>query len=218
LKAADGGPSLIRPGDPMKLFVTPTSPYGRIARIVVHEKGLRHSVDIIPAQTRVPASPYYMVLPSGRVPYLERDDGPAPGPGLEDSILICRYLDQLDGQPQLHPPPEAANWDYGRLEAMARSMLDGLAVYVREARRPTNEQSPTIVAHEQERARRMAAQWNGLIAHPLMQGAFNMAQITLFVALDVCHRRNVHDWRPGNPVLLTWYERLSVRPSVVATA
>ncbi len=202
----------------MKLYITPTSPYGRIARIVVHEKGLASAVEIIEAQTRVPGSPYYTVLPSGRVPYLERDDGPDPGPGIEDSGLICRYLDHLDGQPRLHLPPEISNWDYGRLDATARSMLDGLAVYVREVRRPTSEQSPTIVAHEIERAGRLAAQWNGLVAHPLMQGPINLAQIVLYVALDICHGRQVHDWRSGNPALRTWFERLSDHPAIAATA
>lgn len=200
----------------MKLYITPTSPYGRIALIVAHEKGLATRIDIIEAQTRNPGSPYYRVLPSGRVPYLVRDDGPDPGPGLEDSNLICRYLDHLDGQPRLHLPPETGNWDYGRLDATARSMLDGLAVFVREVRRPANEQSPAIVAHERERIQRMAAQWEGLIVHPLMQGDLNMAQIVLFVTLEACHKRGVHDWRPLHPKLKAWFARCGQRESMVA--
>jgi glutathione S-transferase len=202
----------------MKLYITPTSPYGRIARIVVHEKGLVAAVEIIAARTRTAGSPYYETLPSGRVPYLERNDGPVPGPGIEDSGLICRYLDSVDGKPRLHLPPETSNWDYGRLEATARSMLDGLAVSVREVRRPAGEHSATIVAHEIDRARRMATQWNGLVAHPLMQGPINMAQIVLYVALDVSHGRQVHDWRSGNPALRDWFERLALHPSIAATA
>jgi glutathione S-transferase len=201
----------------MKLYITPTSPYGRIVRIVIHEKGLASAVEIIEARTRKPGSAYYTTLPSGRVPYLERGDGLSPGPGIEDSALICRYLDHLDGKPRLHVAPETSNWDYGRLDATARSMLDGLAVYVREVRRPNNEQSPTIMAHEAERARRIAAQWNNLVGHPLMRGPVNMAQIVLYVALDVCHRA-VHDWRPTNPELRAWFERVAAHPSISATA
>ena len=202
----------------MKLHITPTSPYGRIARIVVHEKGLADRVAIIEAQTRLAGSPYYAVLPSGRVPYLERDDGPNPGPGLEDSALICLYLDQLDGKPRLHLPPETGNWDYGRLEATARSMLDGIAVHVREVRRPIGEQSPTIVAHELERAGRMAAQWEEMVAHPLMRGDLNMAQIILYVALQTSHARGTHDWRPLRPALVAWCKDLAERPAIAATA
>jgi len=54
----------------MKLYITDTSPYARIARIVVFEKGLEAQVEMIPAQTRTPGSSYYAINPSGRVPYL----------------------------------------------------------------------------------------------------------------------------------------------------
>jgi len=58
----------------------------------VLEKGLLDRVEIIPAQTRVADSPYYRINPSGRVPYLVRNDGI----GMEESALICAYLDRLD--------------------------------------------------------------------------------------------------------------------------
>jgi glutathione S-transferase len=73
----------------MKLYITPGSPYARIARVVVLEKELENRVEIIAAQTRVACSPYYGINPSGRVPYLIRDDGV----GLEESALICAYLE-----------------------------------------------------------------------------------------------------------------------------
>ena len=78
----------------MKLHITPGSPYARMARIVIIEKGLQDSVEVVQAKTRTPDSPYYVINPSGRVPFLERDDGP----GYEDSPLICLYLDGLDGK------------------------------------------------------------------------------------------------------------------------
>lgn len=52
----------------MKLYVTYTSPYARLARIVVIEKALEDRVEIIEAKTRTPSSPYYHINPSGRVP------------------------------------------------------------------------------------------------------------------------------------------------------
>jgi hypothetical protein len=48
----------------MKLYITPTSPYARIARIVVLEKGLEKRVEVVTAQTRVSDSPYYRINPS----------------------------------------------------------------------------------------------------------------------------------------------------------
>ena len=73
----------------MKLYITPGSPYARIARIVVLEKGLRDRVEVTAATTRSANSPYYAINPSGRVPYLVRDDGV----GLEESAVICAWLD-----------------------------------------------------------------------------------------------------------------------------
>ena len=87
----------------MKLYITPGSPYARMARIVVLEKGLEGQVEVIRAKTRVADSPYYGVNPSGRVPYLVREDGV----GMEESALICAYLDHLDGRPAFQLPGDA---------------------------------------------------------------------------------------------------------------
>ena len=94
----------------MKLYITPGSPYARMARIVVLEKGLESRVETITAKTRVADSPYYGINPSGRVPYLVREDGS----GLEESALICAYLDHLDGEPAFGLPVDAQSWEIGR--------------------------------------------------------------------------------------------------------
>jgi glutathione S-transferase len=47
----------------MKLYITPGSPYARMARIVVTEKGLESRIEIIAAQTRRTDSPYYKINP-----------------------------------------------------------------------------------------------------------------------------------------------------------
>ena len=114
----------------MKLYITPLSPYARFARIMVLEKGLEDRVDVIPAQTRVAKSPDYTINPSGRVPYLVRDDGI----GMEESALICAYLDHFEGAPAVAFPAGDQAWEMGRVEALARSMLDGLTVWGRELR------------------------------------------------------------------------------------
>src|SRR5437899_11921924 len=114
-----------------------------MVRIVVLEKGLERRVEVIVAQTRVADSPYYRLNPSGRVPYLVRDDGV----GLEESALICSYLDRLDGKPAFELSEGEEAWEARRLEAVARSMLDGLSVWGREIMRPGDERSPTVIRH-----------------------------------------------------------------------
>jgi glutathione S-transferase len=198
----------------MKLYITPGSPYARIARIVVIEKGLERRVDILPAQTRLAASPYYSINPSGRVPYLVCDNGL----GLEESAVICRYLDHLDGRPEFDFPVGDPEWEAHRLGASATSLLDGLSVWGREIVRPKDEQSPTIIRHETDRARRMADLWETEIEHPLMQGKLNMIQITLACALGLELRNPQLHWRPQHPKLCAWFDRIGERPSFAATA
>ena len=126
-----------------------------MARIVVVEKRLEDWVDIVLAQTRVADSPYYSINPSGRAPYLVRDDGV----GMEESALICRYLDHLEGRPEFDLPVGEAEWEAPRLGALASSLLDGLSVWSREIVRPEHEQSPAIIRHERDRAGRMVDLW-----------------------------------------------------------
>lgn len=108
----------------MILRSTLTSPYGRLARIVRQAKGLEDRVTFEVVATRGADNPYYAVNPSGRVPSLTLDDGTI----LEDSTLVCWYLDHLDGAPTLHPPAGLGGLEHRRVEAVTRSMLDGVAL------------------------------------------------------------------------------------------
>ena len=198
----------------MKLYITPGSPYARMARIVVLEKGLESRVEVIVAQTRLADSPYYSINPSGRVPYLIHDDGV----GLEESAVIYTYLDHLDGNPAFDLPAGNQAWDARQFEALARSMLDGLSVWNRELSRPPQERSPTVILHEAHRGERMADLWEREIGHTLMRGALNMVQITLTCALGLDARIPDFQWRPGHPRLTDWYDHIAMRPSFAATA
>ena len=198
----------------MKLYVTYTSPFARLARIVVAAKQLEGRVQIVEAVTRTADSPYYQINPSGRVPYLVDD----AGIGMEDSQLICAYLDGLDGKPWLHHPEWAADLSYRRLEATARSMCDGVSVFVREMRRPESERSPTILAHEFSRSQRLADLFETKVSEPLLQGPPTMAHLILVVCLEETRRRGPGDLTRDRPQLAAWLHRLSELPAIRATA
>jgi glutathione S-transferase len=198
----------------MKLYVTPGSPYARMARIMVIEKGLERRVEVIFAKTRTAGSPYYQINPSGRVPYLVREDGV----GLEESANICAYFDQLDGRPAFEVPSGDDGWEARRLEALARSLMDGLTVWLRELYRLPSERSPGVIRHEMDRAARMLGVWERQIDHPYMRGTLNMAQLTLACALGLEARNREFDWRSGHAKLREWYGPLAARPSFAATA
>lgn len=193
----------------MQLYVTPASPFARMARIVVLEKKLGARVEVIQAKTRTAGSPYYRINPSGRVPYLVRDDGV----GMEESELICAYL----GSPEFAiPAPDA--WDERRLYGFARSMVDGISVWNRELARPENERSPAVIEHERQRAVRLADLWENEISHATMRAPFNLLQLTLACCLGLEARNPQFRWRDGRPKLAAWFEPIRNRPSFVATA
>jgi glutathione S-transferase len=198
----------------MKLYVTPGSPYARLARIMVIEKALEDRVEIIAAKTRAPGSPYYQINPSGRVPYLVDD----AGVGMEDSQLICAYLDGLDGKPRFHDASRRSDWPRLRLEFAARSLCDGIAVWGREMARPENERSPTTLAHEAARTQRMADFFEARATDPLMQEPPAMAHLILAVAVEMARKRGLGDLTVGRARLASWMSAMSDLPSMRRTA
>jgi len=198
----------------MKLYVTYGSPYARLARIMVIEKALEDRVEVLAAQTRKADSPYYQINPSGRVPYLITDDGFA----MEDSQLICAYLDSLDGKPRFHHPSRESDWPYRRMEASARSLCDGIAVWVREMARPENERSPGLLAHEVARTQRMADLFEDDVSGPVLQGELGMPHLILAVSLEMAQKRGPGDLTNARPRLSAWLRQIGERPSLRATA
>jgi glutathione S-transferase len=198
----------------MKLYVTFTSPYARLARILVLEKALEDRVEVIEAKTRTANSAYYQINPSGRVPYLIDD----LGTGMEDSQVICAYLDSLDGKPRFHDSRRQTDWAYQRLEFTARSMCEGICVWTREMSRPESERSPAVLAHEAARGRRMADAFERRVADPLMQRGPSMARLILAVALDVAAKRGFGDLTAGRQQLTAFMRSMSELPSMQGTA
>jgi len=197
----------------MKLYGTTTSPYARIARIVVFEKNLQNNVEFIWIKTRIPNDPFLSINSSGRVPFLLLSNGF----GLEDTPAIVDYLDALQKPYLFLHGMDRKNWEYRRLEATSKAMLDGLAVWVREVRRPNDEQSPTIINHELRRAERLSDFFNDLISNPVLSEEMNLAQLYLFAALDLERRIPEFQWRTRNVELSNWFEQFNLRKSVKAS-
>jgi len=198
----------------MKLYITYISPYARLARILVLEKGMSERVEIVEAKTRAVDSPYYRINPSGRVPYLVDD----AGIGMEDSQLICSYLDNLDGKPRFHQPLRDSDWAYRRLEATARGFCEGIAVWIREMRRPENERSPALIAHEVARAARLADVFEVEVKRQVLQEEPRMAHLLLAVSLEAARARGLGDLTNTRPALAAWLRPISEMSSLRATA
>ncbi|OYW61484.1 MAG: glutathione S-transferase [Rhodobacterales bacterium 32-66-7] len=199
----------------MRLYHAPASPFVRKVMILLHEAGATDRVTLVPAAGN-PLDPGTMPVdrnPLGKVPALERDDGPT----LYDSRVICRYLDTtLDAG--LYPPPPRL-WDTLVLEATADGISDA-AVLMRyeEFVRPEATRSPDWVAAQWSKVERaldaVEARWMSHLAAPL-----DMGQIALGAALGYLDfRQAARDWRTSRPVLAGWWAEFAQRPSLLATA
>jgi hypothetical protein len=97
-------------------------------------------------------------------------------------------------------------------------MVDGISVWVREMRRPENERSPTMQAHESARAGRLANFWENEINAPLMNGPLNLAQLLLISGIDFAAYGRMGNYTEGRPQLAGWAARMRQKPSLAATA
>ena len=197
----------------MQLFITEYSPYVRMTRILVREKGLHTRVEEVSARTRTKNSPYYDVNVSGRVPYLRGPDGLE----IQGSRLILEYLDQLDGQQILQPSNDQNYWEYARMEESALVIMDGISVWSRELKRPVDDRSQVVIEHEKARAARLVEKWETEIDNPIMHGPLIYPQITLACALCMDQWNPYFEWRSKQPKLRAWLKPLETRPSFIAT-
>ncbi|MEY4984550.1 MAG: hypothetical protein RIR62_2816 [Pseudomonadota bacterium] len=206
----------------MRLYHSPTSPYVRKVMVLLHETGLLDRVTLVTG-SGTPVDPSNAPLeanPLGKVPALERDDGPA----LYDSRVICRYLDDLAGAGLYPAGPRL--WDTLTLEATADGILDAALLMVYESRiRPEDlRYAPWVEGQWSKVDRALDAVETRWLPH--LQGAPDaadgslpdMGRIALACALGYLDfRHGARGWRTGRPHLAAWEAAFAARPSMQAT-
>lgn len=198
----------------MRLYHAPTSPYVRKVMVLLRETGQLDEVTIISASgTPVDAGSMPLALnPLGKIPALERDDGPA----IYDSRVICRYLDDRAGG-KLYPQG-ARLWEVLTLEATADGIMDAAVLMVYETRvRPEEKRhSPWVEGQWAKISRALDAleeRWLGHLAGPV-----DMGQVAVGCALGYLDLRHAdRNWRKGRTGLAAFDARFSTRPAMVAT-
>jgi glutathione S-transferase len=198
----------------MRLHESPTSPFARKIRVVLIETGLDKGVEQVPAGGG-PIDPGSIPLgqnPLGKMPVLERADGPA----IYDSRVICRFLDDLAGG-RLYPPKPRL-WETLTLEATADGIMDAAVLMTYETRiRPeAARHGPWVEAQWAKVARALDAVEGRWMSH--LAGPLDMAQIAMGCALGYLDlRHGARNWRAGRPALAAWAARFGERPSMKAT-
>lgn len=198
----------------MRLYHSPTSPFVRKVMVLLHETGQTADTELVPAigNPVAPGTLPVALNPLGKIPLLERDDGPA----IYDNRVICRYLDDRAGS-RLYPPAPRL-WEVLTLEATADGMLDAAVLMVYEARvRPEKKRLPEWVESQWSKVSRaldaLESRW---LSH--LNGPLDMGQIAVACALGYLDfRHSDRRWRDKHPGLAAFEADFAGRPSMVAT-
>jgi glutathione S-transferase len=191
----------------VELYFTPNSPYSRVTRVLALDN--RIDVSFVPVTVRETADRLLDYNPAAKVPSLKLEDGRV----LSETRLICEHFESLSTGAFLATVTDIE----GRCrEGLVSGLLDGVAVWVREARRVKVEQSPGILKLEEERAARC-------LRH--IEHSWNMENIDLTYSstmlastIELMESRFQTRWRDENPKLAHWFDLISRNPGLLATA
>jgi glutathione S-transferase len=198
----------------MRLYFSPTSPYVRKVMVLLHETGQIGDVELVSGSGNPvdPAGAPLDANPLGKVPALERPDGPA----LYDSRVICRYLDDRAASGLY--PEGARLWDTLTVEATGDGILDAALLMVYEGRiRPEQLRfAPWVEGQWAKVDRALDALETRWIVH--LEGPLDAGQIAVGCALGYLDfRHDARDWRNRRPRLTGWFAGFDARAAMRAT-
>jgi len=201
----------------LTLFHSPLSPFVRKVMVVLHETGQLNRVALQSVNVS-PVSPDASLNegnPAGKLPALRLDDGTV----LHDSRVIVDYLDQQHVGNPLIPREGSARWRRLTLASLADAIMDAAVLTRYETfLRPEEKRWDEWVEAQSEKIRRGLAdlEENHLAE---LASAFDVAAIGVGCALGYIDLRMPEfGWRERQPKLAAWYEEVSQRASMKATA
>jgi len=199
----------------MKLYTSPTSPYGRLARIVVAEKDDPASCEVVFADPWDTSKPEVGVNPLHKVPILESPAGP-----LFDSRVISEYLDENMAGPALLPEDPARRAQVRSLAAVAAGATDMGVLMLLPKRVDPEAATDKMTEYCSRKIMATAAHLGKQVSAAGFIGSdsFSLADgsaVGLFGFMDF--RFPDFDWRGASAELAGWYEEVCGRPSVSAT-
>lgn len=199
----------------MKLYHAPASPFVRKVMVLLHEARATDRVTLVPA-SGTPLDPGTLPVdrnPLGKIPALERPDGPT----LYDSRVITRYLD--DFLKSCLYPAAPHLWDTLVIEATGDGIAEAAVLmrYEMHVRPEATRSQAWADAQWAKIARALAALEERWMSH--FSGPVDMGQIAVGCALGYLDlRHSERNWRAACPALAGWFAAFATRPSMQATA
>lgn len=194
----------------MHLYINTTSPFVRLVRLAIEEKGLADKVDLEIVDPWADPEIFLRANPAGRVPTLTTDDGHV----FAEAHLILRYLDEI-AEPRVFPTEDLAR----TLEIAAPALgATEASTAIIIGRKSSDAFDTDMVGSKRFRSIESGFVW---LNDNLPRDFSDRPDIANFAAVTlidyVVFRFTDRDWLADLPALRDWRARQKGRPSVEAT-
>ena len=198
----------------MELYLNATSPYARLVRIVLLEKGLADTVTLKWCDPWADDAELLKANPAGRIPALVTEEGTT----LSESMLIAVYLDSVSPNPPMLPA--ASRGDVLHLAGLGQNLMDAAFPTVIARKHYGNEIDESELGQRRSRAiQRLLKQLNNELGEKQQASNVNLGEIAIAVALDyLAFRLPEVNWKEEYPRLLAWHAGVTARGSFQETA
>lgn len=200
----------------MLLYADPRAPNPRRVRIFLAEKNVAYdTIEVLIANSAHQTEAFRRKNPISLLPVLELPDGRI----LRESMAICRYVEELNPEPNLFGVDA---WERAQIEMWNRHAELELLWPVSQVFRNTHQfwvgrikQAPDFAEIMREHlGQRMDWLEEELGKRTYMAGdRFTVADITALCALDFGKVSNIRINAEKHPNLAAWHKRVSDRPS-----
>jgi len=198
----------------MKLYGSVPSPYTRKVRVVLAEKRIECTFELVDVMAK--DTPVNAHNPLGKVPVMVLDDGTT----VYDSRVIVEFLDNVSPFSRLIPEENRNRIAVRRWEALADGVVDaGILVRYEQARDAKLKSKDWIERQSGKMKRGLAEMASELGEKPWCHGnGFTLADVAFGCCLGwVAFRFTSIDWRGEYPNLARHFDKLSERSSFADT-
>lgn len=201
----------------MELYLNATSPYARLVRIVLIEKGMMDTVTLKWCDPWADDADLIKANPAGRIPALLTEEGTT----LSESMLIAMYLDSLNSEtptPTILPTNPLS--DVLHLAGLGQNLMDAAFTTVIARKHYGKDIDQSELGQRRARAmQRLLNQLNSELGGKPTATSIHLGDIAIAVALEyLAFRLPEIRWKEEHAQLAAWHAGVTARTSFVQTA